>query len=220
MQVMARVTEHAGSLKGSGDPSPMTAYGVMKGIEASVKHRLGKNNLLGTTVAIQGIGAVGRHLAHLLFNKGCKIYVADINEDNVKTAVRRCNATVVPHDEIHKVECDVFAPCALGGIINDETVGELNCRIVAGSANNQLLDQRHGVMLHRNGILYAPDYVINAGGLANIYCEVSGVYSEERARELTLKISESLINIYEKAAISGRSTNIVADEMAREIING
>ncbi len=220
MQVMARVTEYAGSLKGSGDPSPMTAYGVLKGIEASVQYKLGRKNLQGIKVAIQGVGAVGRHLAHLLFVEGCEIYVADIIDDNVRTVVRRCNATVVEHADIHKVDCDVFVPCALGGIINDETVDELNCSIVAGSANNQLLDQRHGVMLHKNGILYAPDYVINAGGLANIYCEVSGVYSEERARELTLKIAESLINIYKKAAISGRPTNIVADEMAKEIING
>lgn len=219
IQVMARVTDHVGSLKGSGDPSPMTAYGVLKGIEATVKYKLGRKYLQGTTVAIQGIGAVGRHLAHLLFIEGCKIYAADINEDNLRTVVRRCDVTVVPHDEIHTVDCDVFAPCALGGIINDKTIPELNCSIVAGSANNQLLESKHGVMLHRNHILYAPDYIINAGGLANIYCEVEGIYSEERARELTLKIAKSLINIYETAAISGRPTNVVADMMARDIIN-
>lgn len=218
MQTIGRVTKFAGSLKGGGDPSVMTAYGVLKGIEASVRYKLNKDNLKGVKVAIQGTGSVGKRLAHNLFDNGAELIVADVNKENVDFVCKNYNAVEVGTDEIHKVDCDVFAPCALGAILNDKTILELQCSIVAGSANNQLLEERHGQMLLDNDILYAPDYVINAGGLANVYCEVDGPYSKNRAMTLTENITNSLINIYNRSKETNEPTNIVADQLAREII--
>jgi leucine dehydrogenase len=160
---------------GSGNPSPMTAYGVFKGMQAAVNEVYGSDDLEGKTVAIQGLGAVGRILAELLYEAGAKLIVTSRDQAKVAKAVAELGATAVEPDEIYGVECDVFSPCAIGAIINDKTIEQLKCKIIAGPANNQLAQPRHGDVLHEKGILYVPDYVINSGGVINIIDDISGL---------------------------------------------
>lgn len=218
MAHVRRTTRHVAGLEGaSGDPSPATAWGTFTGIRAALAHRRGHDDLEGVTVAIQGLGHVGLDLARRLHVAGASLVVADIRAEAVRKAVECFGARVASVDEIHSVKADVFAPCALGAVINDRTVGDLGARIVAGSANNQLAEDRHGVMLAERGVLYAPDYVINAGGIINIAHEGPD-YSREAAFAHVARIGETLKDIFERAENTQLPTNIIADRMAREVL--
>ena len=219
MEIVRTVTKHVTGVDpthgGSADPSPFTALGVRRGIEACVKFKLGKTGLEGVHVAVQGVGHVGYHLCKELHAAGAKLTIADIDKLKSERAHREFGASIVAINDIPKVECDVFAPCALGAGINDETVPQLKARIVAGAANNQLAETRHGDDLHARGILYAPDYAINAGGLINVAQEVKG-YDVKTSREKTLKIYDTLHDICERSKRMGAPTYKVADIMVEE----
>lgn len=202
----------------SGNPSPVTAYGVYRGMKAAVKEAFGTDSLEGKVVAIQGVGNVAYSLCHYLHDEGAKLIVTDINKEAVQRAVEKFGATVVEPTEIYGVQCDVYAPCALGATINDQTIPQFKAKVIAGSANNQLKDPKHGDRIHEMGIVYAPDYVINAGGVINVADEMYG-YNSERA----LKKVETIYNNIEKVLeISKRDhipTYVAADRMAEERIN-
>lgn len=204
---------------GSGDPSPVTSWGVYSGLRASVKHKLGKDSLAGLSVAIQGCGAVGSYLAEYLHKDGVKLYVADIEKDKVQNLVNKFGAEAVDLNKIHALPVDVFAPCALGGILNDKTIPELKTSVIAGGANNQLLDEVvHGGMLKERNILYAPDYVINAGGLINVYQELKG-YDAAAARKKASEIYDTLLNIYKEADANNTTTILASNKVAEDRIN-
>src|SRR6185503_13276843 len=219
MEIIRTQTKHVTGIDpshgGSGDPSPFTALGVRRGIEACVKHKLGKDSLKDVHVAVQGVGHVGYHLCKELHAAGAKLTVADIDKLKSERAKREFGADVVEIGKIAEVECDVFAPCALGAGINDDTVPHLKARIVAGAANNQLAEPRHGDDLHARGILYAPDYAINAGGLVNVAQEAKG-YDAKAARDKTLKIYDTIWEICDRSKKLVAPTYKVADLMAEE----
>ena len=219
MEILRTVTKHVTGVGvtsgGSGDPSPFTALGVRRGIEACVKLQLARTSLEGVHVAIQGVGHVGYHLCKELHAAGAKISVADVDPLKAERAQREFGATIVPLDHIFDIECDVIAPCALGSALNDRTIPRLKATIVAGAANNQLSEPRHGDDLHARGILYAPDYAINAGGLVNVAQEVLG-YDADAAREKTLKIYDTIHDIAERSAKIHAPTYRVADLMVEE----
>jgi leucine dehydrogenase len=200
---------------GSGDPSPFTALGVRRGIEACVKFKLGKTDLKDVHVAIQGVGHVGYHLCKELHAQGAKLTVADVDKLKSERAKREFGASITTIDDVANVECDVFAPCALGAGINDTTIPQLKAKIVAGAANNQLAEARHGDDLHARGIVYAPDYAINAGGLVNVAQEVKG-YDAQKARERTLEIYNTIWEICDRSKKLGAPTYKVADIMVEE----
>ncbi len=200
---------------GSGDPSPFTALGVRRGIEACAKLKLDRASLEGLHVAVQGVGHVGYQLCKELFACGARISVADVDPLKAERAQREFGAEIVPLDRIFAIECDVLAPCALGSAINDETVPQIKAKIVAGAANNQLHEPRHGDDLNARGILYAPDYAINAGGLINVAQEVVG-YDATASRERTLKIFDTIHEIGERSMLSLTPSYRVADLMVEE----
>lgn len=201
----------------SGNPSPVTAYGVYVGMKAAAKVAFGSDSLAGKTVAVQGVGSVGYHLCKHLHEEGAKLIVTDINPENVKRAVEEFGAQAVGADEIYAVDCDIFSPCALGGILNDETLPKLKAKVIAGSANNQLKEERHGDRIHEMGIVYAPDYVINAGGLINVADELEG-YNRERALKKVETIYDNLMKVFEIAKRDNIPTYKAADRMAEERI--
>lgn len=201
----------------SGNPSPVTAYGVYVGMKAAAKVAFGSDSLAGKKVAVQGVGSVGYHLCKHLHEEGARLIVTDINPDNVKRAVEEFGAQAVGADEIYAVDCDIFSPCALGGILNDETLPKLKAKVIAGSANNQLKEERHGDRIHEMGIVYAPDYVINAGGLINVADELQG-YNRERALKKVETIYDNLMKVFEIAKRDNIPTYKAADRMAEERI--
>lgn len=204
---------------GSGDPSPVTSWGVFNGLKASVKHKLGKDSVKGLSVAVQGCGAVGSYLTKYLAEEGAKIYVADLNQEKVQNLVDTYGAEAVDLDKIHSLPVDVYAPCALGGILNEDTIPQLKTTVVAGGANNQLLDEvKHAAMLKERGILYAPDYVINAGGLINVYQELQG-YDAEAARAKAASIYDTLLDIYKQSDEEGITTIQASNKIAEDRIN-
>ncbi|MGH9381278.1 MAG: Glu/Leu/Phe/Val dehydrogenase dimerization domain-containing protein, partial [Thermoanaerobaculia bacterium] len=204
---------------GSGDPSPVTAHGVLQGIKAAVRQRFGEPELVGRSVAIQGLGSVGYYLAQDLREEGAKIFGADIDAEAVDRAVSELGVEAVPPDEILEVECDVLAPCALGGILDETMIPKLRCAIVAGGANNQLNQERtDGQALYERGILYAPDFVINAGGLINVYNELAGEYNRERALRMTRVIYLNLMRVFEISERDSVPTHVAADRVAAERI--
>lgn len=201
--------------KNSGDPSPMTAFGVRRSIEAAVKFKLGKDNLKGIHVAIQGIGHVGYYLAKELHELGAKLTVSDLNINSVKRCVTEFGAQVVSTDKIYDVDADVFAPCALGAVLNLQTIKRLRVQIVAGSANNQLAHHHHGVLMHEIGILYAPDFLANAGGL--IFVSAVYDYSDpKRALAETAHIYTMLMEIFERSKRENLATSEIAEKIALE----
>lgn len=202
---------------GSGDPSPFTALGVVQGMRACVEEVFGTDSLTNRTVAVQGLGHVGYHLCRLLHNEGATLMVADIDASAVDRVAREFGAKAVGTDEILTLPCDVFAPCAMGAVLDDETIPNLHCRIVAGSANNVLHEARHGRALAERGILYAPDYVINAGGLINVADELEG-YNERRATKRIMRIRDSVRSIIDISERDGVPTNVAADTLALERI--
>jgi leucine dehydrogenase len=204
---------------GGGDPSPVTAFGVLQGMKAAAHWRFGSDALAGRTVAVQGLGSVGYHLAAYLKEEGAKIFGADIDAEVNARAHGELGVEIVPAGEILAVECDVLAPCALGAVINDQTLPALRCQVVAGGANNQLADDEvHGQALQDRGILYAPDFVINAGGLINVYNELVG-YNRETALRLTRGIYRNMMRVFEIARAEAISTIAAAHRVAEERIS-
>ena len=202
---------------GSGDPSPVTAFGTYRGIKAAAKAKYGDDSVAGKTVAVQGLGHVGSYLCGMLHEEGAKLVVTDIDKDRVAHAKDQFGAKTVAPDEIYDVKAEVFAPCALGAIINDKTLPKLKFEIIAGAANNVLAEPRHGDELHAKGILYAPDYVINAGGLINVYGELNG-WSSDRAKRKAGEIYDTLIQLFELADQEGIPTWVAADRLAERRI--
>ncbi|HEY2366575.1 MAG TPA: amino acid dehydrogenase [Polyangiaceae bacterium] len=219
MEVIRTVTKNVTGVDpshgGSGDPSPFTALGVRRGIEAAVKFKLGKESLKDVRVTVQGVGHVGYYLCKELHAAGAKLTVADVDALKAERAVREFGAKTAPLDEIAHVECDVFAPCALGAGLNDQTIPNLRTPIVAGAANNQLAEVRHGDDLHARGILYAPDYAINAGGLINVAQEVKG-YDAKVSRDATMKIYDTMWEIFDRSKKLSAPTHKVADMLVEE----
>lgn len=211
-------TDYVAGLAGaSGDPSPVTAHGVFRAIQASAQHHWGSDSLAGKTVAIQGCGNVGHHLARELAAAGAKLVVTDIDPERVKRVAAETGARAVVTDEIYRQQADIFAPCALGAVINDETLPQLRCEIVAGAANNQLLEDRHGDELAAKGILYAPDYVANAGGVINVYSELAG-WDRERSLRKADEIYNTVLNVFDIAEQDGIPTYRAADRLAERRI--
>lgn len=201
----------------SGNPSPVTAYGVYKGMKATAKITYGDDSLKGKVVAVQGVGNVAYSLCKHLHEEGAKLVVTDINEDNVNRVVKEFGAEAVSPEKIYDVECDIFSPCALGAIINDDTIDRLKCKMIAGAANNQLKEDRHGDMLQEKGIVYAPDYVINAGGVINVADELQG-YNRERALKKVEGIYDNILKVFSIAERDGIPSYKAADRMAEERI--
>jgi leucine dehydrogenase len=201
--------------KSSGNPAPFTAWGVFRGIQATVKKIYGTDSLDGKKVAIQGLGSVGALVADLLFWAGARLTVADVDPSRCREMEIRYGAKTVATEEIHRADVDLFVPCAVGGILNDETIPQMRCRGIAGAANNQLLRPEHGEMLRKQKILYAPDFVINAGGLMNVTCELEeGGYHPEQPREKVHKIYDTLTAIYQIAEKNQESTSQAALSLA------
>jgi leucine dehydrogenase len=220
MDLVRKETRHvAGIAGGSGDPSPATAFGVYQGLRAAVAHRLGRETLDGLSIAVQGLGHVGACLCRRLAADGARLFVSDIQTDAVRRAVAEFGATAVQPEAIYGQDVDVFAPCALGAVINDETVPRLKARVVGGAANNQLAEDRHGEALRRRGILYAPDYVINAGGIINILYEAPD-YDQAKAFAHLAGIHDTLTEIFARAEAEGVPTNVAADRLAESRFKG
>jgi leucine dehydrogenase len=219
MDIIAEHTPHVASLsRYNGDPAPYTAMGVLRGIQAAVLFKLGKANLSGLHIALQGLGHVGHTLAKYLHELGVQLTVADINQAAVNFAIKEYSAKAVAVDQIHKIPCDVFSPCALGGIINDISINEYQTNIIAGAANNQLAHTYHGQRLHEKGILYATDYVINAGGVifaASKYLKTS----DQLVNEQIDGIHTALMQIFTRSMQENRPTSMIADIMAQEKLN-
>lgn len=204
---------------GSGDPSPATAYGVFCSMRACLEEVYGQDSFEGKRVAIQGLGKVGFDLARRLHEAGAKLYVSDMDPELVANAGRAFDADPIHGHEIYRVDCDIFAPCALGGIINERSIESLSCRIIAGAANNQLADNGLADELMAADILYAPDYVINAGGLINIYEELNH-YNQERAYQQIAKIYDRLKAVFALAKEACISNAAAADRFAEARLNG
>lgn len=221
MEIVRSVTKYAAGIsqKGvGGNPSPFTARGVWRGIEAAVRAKLGRSSLKGVRVAILGVGAVGMSLAELLHDEGATLVVADVNEAAVRDAVKRFDAIAVSPDDCAAADVDVFGPCALGGAINSKTIGRLRAKIVAGAANNQLATPDMDRALFDRGVLYAPDYVINAAGVISVGLEIMGQWSEAELTRRIDAIGPRLSAIFERSAREKRPTGKIADEMALDVI--
>jgi len=205
---------------GSGDPSPFTALGTFEGIRASVKYRLKKSDLKGIRVAIQGTGHVGYYLSEMLHEAGAELIVTDIFEDKVEKIVNEFGAKAVKGDDIYSVDAEVFAPCALGAIVNDDTISRMKFKIIAGGANNQLLDEGiHGKKLKDKNILYAPDYLINAGGVTNVFFEVIKEYNKDRVTKKVKNIYNILMEVYKIADDEDITTAEAAARLAEKRLN-
>ncbi len=216
---VSKETNHVVGLPGkSGDPSPVTAYGVYMGMKACAKMQFGTDSLNGKTVAVQGVGHVGQYLVKHLAAEGAKIFITDIHEETLKKVAETYGASVVAPQEIYDVPMDIYAPCALGATVNDDTLARLSCSIISGAANNQLADeQKHGMAVMEKGILYAPDYAINAGGVINCFSEVSGL-SLEWSHQKAGEIYQTIYQILERSKNEGIPTYQIANRMAEERI--
>ena len=218
VEVIRRATKYVVGLpnaNSSGDPGAFTAWGVFRGIQSAAQKLFGSDNLKGKTVAIQGLGNVGSRLADFLFWAGADLVVSDLDMVKAENLARQYGARTAPIDQILKTECDILAPCALGGIINDQTIPFFQCRAIAGAANNQLLRDSHAVSLQSRGILYAPDFVINAGGLLNVASELDEEgYSPATSRQKAHQIYDTLLAIYEIAEKNQESTHAAALALA------
>jgi leucine dehydrogenase len=184
------------SMGGGGDPSPVTAYGVYLGMKATAKKVYGQDSLKGKRIAVQGVGQVGMHLVEYLIKENAEVFITDLYEDKVKDIAKKFGVNAVGQHDIYNLDVDIYAPCALGATINDDTISKLKCSIIAGAANNQLKDEvKHGYMLMDKSIAYAPDFLINAGGLINVYNEYQGNYNRKRVFEQAEKIYDTCFNI-------------------------
>lgn len=214
---VAGITERTGidGLPCNGDPSPATAYGTFIGLKTAVQYQLDRQDLKGLKVAIQGVGNVGYRLAEHLHEAGAELFVTDIHEEQVQRAVSELGATAVSQNEILSLDVDVIAPCALGAVLNDESIPLIKAKVVAGASNNQLASQRHDLMLRERGILYAPDYVLNAGGIIDIFYERVG-HEHTKVRAHIETIADTLIEIFRRADAQDRPTGEIANELAEE----
>ena len=222
MEIIKMETDHVSGLPenmgGSGDPSPVTAYGVYVSMKASAKELWGNDSLSGKKVLVQGIGNVGEVLVSHLTKEGAKVYINDISEERLKIAADKYKAQVVSADKMFDLDIDIYAPCALGATVNDDTLAKLKCKIICGAANNQLANEKiHGEAVGKLGILYAPDFVVNAGGIINVYYELEG-YNRERALSHAEKIYETTFNIFQIAKKEGIPTYIAANRIAEHRI--
>ena len=223
LEIVRRATRSVAGLSresgGSGNPSPYTAYGVYLGLVAGVQRVFGDASLKGRTVAVQGIGAVGSALSIRLAENGATVYACDMNQKRLGELAKSHGIEPVPLDKIMDMEVDVFAPCALGAILHDETIPQLRCKLVAGATNNPLLEPRHGEMLRDRGILYAPDYVINAGGIINVSVErAPGGYDEDTALSKIERIPEALHELWDLSDEESVAPNFAADRLAKKIL--
>lgn len=221
MPVIARGTKFIAGYdqpgRAGGDSGPATALGVFVGLKAAVRHRLGSDTTKGLRVAIQGLGKVGMGVAKRLHAEGAKLIVADTNMAAVTQAVETLGAVAATPDQIVTCECDVLSPNALGAILNDQSISRLHARVIAGGANNQLARDHHGAMLRDRDILYAPDYVINGGGVIRVAAQIEN-WSDNEVERRVLGIADTLSAIFERAARDGEPTNVIADRMAEERI--
>jgi leucine dehydrogenase len=219
MNWVSMETKHVVGLPGkSGDPSPVTAYGTYMGMKACAKQQFGSDSLEGKVVAVQGVGHVGEYLVKHLTNEGAKVFITDIHEETLKRVSSTYGATVVSPDEIYDIPMDIYAPCALGATVNDDTLSRLSCSIIAGAANNQLKEEaKHGVEVMKKGIIYAPDFTINAGGVINCFSEVQGL-SSEWALQKAEDIYQTIFNIVKRSADENIPTYQIANKMAEERI--
>jgi len=219
MVQVSHSTKHVVGLPGkSGDPSPVTAYGVYMGMKACVAAQKGNDSLKDLRIAVQGVGHVGRYLVHHLREEGAQVFATDIHEDTLKSVVNETGAVAVDPNDIYDVPMDIYAPCALGATINDDTLSRLTCSIIAGAANNQLADEtKHGKALMEKGILYAPDFAINAGGVINCFSELSG-HSLEWSKQKAEEIYQTVAEILSRSASTGIPSYRVANQMAEERI--
>ena len=216
MELCRAETQRVAGLTGrSGDPSPFTAHGVFRAMQAAAQFRWGADSLAGRTVALQGLGNVGVNLARELRDAGAQLVVTDVDPERARRAADELGAASVAPEEIYGVAADVFAPCALGGVLNDETLTQLKVEIVCGAANNQLLEARHGDALDAHGILYAPDYAANAGGVINGCRELLG-WTPERSYERVHALYDTLLHIFSLAHSEGTPTHAAADRLAEE----
>jgi leucine dehydrogenase len=218
MEFIAMETEYVVGMPGaSGDPSPVTAYGVYRGIKACAAFRYGNDSLEGKHVAVQGLGHVGYNICKDLAEEDAKLTVTDLDEERVARVITEFGATPVESSAIYDVKADIFAPCALGAIVNDDTIPRFKFDIIAGAANNQLARSHHGEALEKKGILYAPDYVINAGGVINVFGEISE-WTPDRSMRKAGDIYNTLLRIFERAKAEGISTSVAADRVAESRI--
>jgi len=220
MDVMRKQTRYArGTSDASGNPSPATAFGVYQGIRAAVKYRFGNEDLKGVRIAVQGLGNVGYKLAEYLVKDGADVVVADINPDRVNRFKDQYGAEIMSPDTVHRADVDVLSPCALGAGINEQTLPDIRATIIAGAANNQLAEPHHGQELYQRGILYAPDYAINAGGVIEIAAEGPD-YSEQKVMEKVAHIYGTMTEIFTRSAQQNTAPETIADQMAEERFKG
>jgi leucine dehydrogenase len=216
MELIALETNYVGGLPGKGgDPSPWTGLGVFRAMQAAAMWRWGSDDLGGKRVSIQGCGNVGYHLAKELHTAGASLIVADVDASKVQRVVDEFAAQAVAPDRIYSIDADVFAPCALGGIVNDRTISQLRVEAVCGAANNQLLEMRHGDALEERGILYAPDYVANAGGVLSGGADLFG-WPSDRVRAEVLAIYDTMLSVFEIARADGIPSYKAADRLAEK----
>jgi len=217
MNWVSMETKHVAGLPGkSGDPSPVTAYGVYMGMKAAAKSQYGSDDLSGKKIAVQGVGHVGEYLVGHLAKEGAQVYISDINKDTLSHVSHTYGAKVVGLDEIYDVDMDIYAPCALGATVNDETLSKLKCSIIAGAANNQLANEDiHGKALIERGIVYAPDFLINAGGVMNCYAEVYGI-NEAEVKTMCENIYNTTLDIIETSKSTGTPSYAIANQKAEE----
>ncbi len=222
IEIAAQETAYAaGTTSGgaaSGDPSPVTALGVFRGIKAAALRVFGSDDLSGRTVAVQGIGSVGGYVCRLLSDSGAKLVVCDVDETALKAVSKRYEAAIVGVSQIYDVDADIFSPNALGAIINPDTLKRLKVKVIAGGANNQLATPEMGEQVRAAGILYAPDYVINGGGIINVAAEISGAYSRDWVDGKLDVLIDTLGQVLDTALSQGEPTSVVADHIARERI--
>ena len=213
------VTGISESIGGSGNPSPVTAYGVYMGMKAAAKYQFGSDNLEGKIVLVQGIGHVGETLVELITKEGALVQIADINEARLQEVGAKYGAKVFSGGDLYGADVDIYAPCALGATINDDTIEKIKAKVIAGAANNQLaVEQIHGARLQERGILYAPDFLINAGGIINVYGEIAG-YGKEEAMRRTQNIYNTTLDIFNYAKENNITTHQAAMRMAQERID-
>lgn len=222
MEIVRTQTKYVAGLDSgvaaSGDPSPVTAEGVFRGLQIAASHALGSSDLKGLRIAVQGLGHVGYSLCEKLSAAGAKLWVADINDEVVKRAEQQFGAVITSTNNIHSQDVDIFAPCALGGAINSETIDAIKAKIVGGAANNQLASSDMGADLKDRGILYCPDYVINGGGIINVAAELSGHYDPEWVDGKLTGLGETLNEIFSLSDVENKPTNKIADRLARQRI--
>jgi leucine dehydrogenase len=223
MDLIRDVTPHVTGISesrgGSGNPSPVTAYGVYMGMKAAARHQFGSDSLAGKKILVQGTGHVGETLIDYITKEGALVQIADINQAKMEEVAAKYGATIYAGDDVYSADVDIYAPCALGATINDDTVNKLKAKVIAGAANNQLaLEQVHGQILRERGILYAPDFLINAGGIINVYAEIVG-YDKAEALRRTENIYNTTLEIFHFAEANNITTHQAALSIAQKRVD-